>query len=163
MTSHHRIGRLTGSSGRLAVELSLGVLSGLGSLKLLACWQPRSGLLVVVLVPLDMPGLVIRKMGRRLAGAFLLRPGEHFSMTVPPAAEECFRLETETVIRMSAEPGAVCGFCRTPLPAGSSMFALQSSENGMQGQVVCRACAAAWRASAVDQFQPRRRPEKRPV
>ena len=143
MTPNHRVGHLIGTSGSLAVELGLMEVSALGPLKLLAHWQPRAGLLVVVMVPFNMPGLEIRKMGRRQAGAFLLRPGEHFNMTVPPAAEESFRLETETVIRLSAEPGAVCGFCRTPLPAGSSGFALQSPENGMRGRVVCRACAAA--------------------
>ena len=153
MTPNHRIGSLVGTSGSQVVELSLGELNDLGPLKLLPQWQPRAGLLVVVMVPISMPGLEIRKMGRRQAGAFLLRPGERFSMTMPPAVEECFRLEPETEIRMSAEPGAVCGFCRTPLSAGSSLFALQFPGNCLRGQVVCPACAAAWKASAANLSQ----------
>jgi hypothetical protein len=145
MTPKHRIGSLIGTTDSLAVELGLGELNGLGPLKLLPHWQSRLGLLVVVMIPFRMPGLEVRKMGRRQAGAFLLRPGEQFSMSVPPAAEEYFRLESETVIRVSAEPGAVCGFCRTPLSADESSFALQFPGNGLRGLVVCPACTAAWK------------------
>jgi hypothetical protein len=147
MTSAHRAGALTGDSGSPAVRLFFGELAALGPLRLLAHWEPKSGLRVVVLTPLHMPGLDIRKSGRRQAGAFLLKPGESFSMGKPPAAREDFRLEAEPLIRVPAGEGAWCGFCRMALPAAAPAFALLSQADGIAGRLLCRACAAAWRTA----------------
>jgi hypothetical protein len=152
MTSADRAGVLTGDSGSPAVRLFFGELAALGPLRLLAHWEPKSGLRVVVLTPLHMPGLDIRKSGRRQAGAFLLKPGESFSIGKPPAAREDFRLEAEPLTRIPAGEGAWCGFCRMGLPASAPAFALLSQEAGMGGRLLCRACADAWKTSGSAAF-----------
>ena len=142
------VGVLTQSSGTVFMELYLERLVHIGSLTALADWRPRSGLQLLVLMPLGQPAPEVRKAGRRQAGAFLLMPGESFSVKAPEGRSEVYTFTAEPVIPLSAEPGAACGFCRAALQPNAPVFAMASGKQSPSGRLLCRACAVAWQTQA---------------
>lgn len=142
------VGVLTQSSGMVLTELHLERPVQIGPLMVFGDWRLRFGLQLLVLMPLGQPAPEVRKAGRRQAGAFLLMPGESFSVKAPDGRSEVYTFTAEPVIPMSAEPGAACGFCRAALQPNAPAFAMASGKQGLSGRLLCRACAVAWQTQA---------------
>lgn len=143
-----RIGVLTRSSGTALAELQIDRPVQIGSLTALAGWRPRAGLQLLVLMPIGRPAPEVKKAGRRQAGAFLLEPGESFSLGMPDEQVETCTFTTDPVIRLPAEPGTACGFCRAALQPNAPAFSLGSGKLGPSGRLLCRDCAVAWQVQA---------------
>jgi hypothetical protein len=116
----------------------------IGPLTALAGWRPRAGLQLLVLMPIGQPAPEVKKAGRRQAGAFLLDPGESFSLRMPGGQVETCTFTADPVIPLPAEPGTACGFCRAALQSNVPAFSLGSGQLGPSGRLLCRDCAAAW-------------------
>jgi len=115
-----------------------------GPLTAVAGWRPRVGLQLLVLMPLGQPAPEVKKAGRRQAGAFLLDPGESFSLGMPDGRVETCTFTAAPAIPLPAEPGATCGFCRAALQPDAPAFSLGSGKLGKSGRLLCRDCVAAW-------------------
>ena len=143
-----RIGVLTQSSGKAVAELHLDGPSQIGPLTAFADWRTRSGPQLLILMPITRSALEVKKAGRLQAGAFLLKPGESFSLKTADSLAEIYTFTTDSVIRLQPEEGSVCGFCRVALPPKDPAFALTAGNTGLSGRLLCRDCADAWQAQA---------------
>jgi hypothetical protein len=148
------VGVLTQSSGTVFTELHLERPVHIGSLTALVDWRHRTGLQLLVLMPLGQPAPEVKKAGRRQAGAFLLMPGESFSVKAPDGRSEVYTFAAEPLIPLLAEAGALCGFCRAALQPNAPAFALSSGKQGPSGRLLCRACASAWQTQAGTDLIP---------
>ena len=143
-----RVGVLTQSSETFPVELHLKRPAAIGPLTAFADWRPRSGPQLLILIPMGRPAPEVKKAGRRQAGAFLLEPGESFSLKTVDGREETYTFTADPVIALTPEGQSVCGFCRAALPPDAPAFALALGRPGPCGRLLCRDCAAAWQAQA---------------
>ena len=143
-----RIGVLTPSAGKDVAELLLDGPARIGPLTVFSEWRPRSGPQLLILIPMGRPAPEVKKAGRRQAGAFLLEPGESFSLMSADGREEAYIFMADPVIALPPEGESVCGFCRAALPPDAPAFALALGRPGPCGRLLCRDCAAAWQAQA---------------
>lgn len=141
-----RVGVLTPSSGTDFVELHLKRPVRIGPLTAFADWRSRSGPQLLILIPMDRPAPEVKKAGRRQAGAFLLEPGESFSIKTTDGQAEIYTFTADPVIALPPEEGSACGFCRVALPPNAPAFALAAGKPNPSGRLLCRDCAAAWQA-----------------
>jgi hypothetical protein len=122
----------------------MGRIAEVGPLRAIPVWLEPGGLRLLVLMPLRLSPLTVKKGGARQAGAFLLEPGESFGLGGTPAGEVGFRFNPSWTLEAMVEPGELCTFCRTPLEEGGVICLGPALEKALRGRVLCPDCAAAW-------------------
>ncbi|KOR28719.1 hypothetical protein TI05_16380 [Achromatium sp. WMS3] len=77
--------------------------------------------------------------GQRQAGAFVLRPNEHFDYK-----DERFVFKSATQVPITVASGR-CKFCQTPLTVAAILWL--AADSPLQGAKLCTACAKAFATS----------------
>ncbi len=137
-----RVGALKMGAEEVLPDLCLNQVEEIGSLRIVPRWQAGSGLHLLVLVPLCQAETRVRKSGRAQAGAFLVRPGEGFSVCSRDG-ESSYTFEAAPAVELPVERGTPCAFCRTPLEGLGLSFTGQNPEFRLGSGLLCRACALA--------------------
>lgn len=141
-----RVGVLRSSSGKIE-ELLLDRIRVEGMLRIVPQWSHGTGLFLVIVLPLKQAKTRVWKSGRPQAGAFLLLPGEEFSMRSLSDGETLFSFEPLSSFEIAVSRGKSCSFCRTPLDEKGTVL----SGERFRRSILCKACAIAWDRSREEQ------------
>lgn len=124
-------------------EVQMGRTVSAGPLRGIPVWDAGAGVRILFLLPLA--GCMVKKSGKRQGGAFLLEPGESFSLTAAANNEETvFRFKAAPAVEVVPETGALCAFCRGRLAEEAIGWLSLTPGNPLAGKVLCLPCAQAW-------------------
>jgi hypothetical protein len=137
-----KLGALMEGAEKTAAEVYMGRAIPVGPLRGIPVWDASSGVRVLFLLPLS--GCMVKKSGRRQGGAFLLGPGESFSLRGTAQEETVFQFKAASAVEVIPGTGALCGFCRAPLAEGVPGCLSLTPGNPLAGKVLCLPCAQAW-------------------
>jgi hypothetical protein len=138
-----RLGALMEGSEKTA-EVHMGRTVLAGPLRGIPVWDAGAGVRILFLLPLA--GCMVKKSGKRQGGAFLLGPGESFSLTAAANNNEetVFQFKAASAVEVVPETGALCGFCHARLEEEAPACLSLISGNPLAGKVLCLPCAEAW-------------------
>jgi hypothetical protein len=139
-----KIGVLRDGLGKTVAEISIGKTATVGPLKGIPVWGGGTGVKLLFLIPLHLPGWVVNKSARRQAGAFVLGPEESFTLRGPSQEEAVYCFNAVSVVEVVVERGSLCGFCRSRFKDGDAGWLPLASKSPGGDRVLCISCAQAW-------------------
>lgn len=139
------VGTLTASDGSAALPLQMGCLSLVEGMHIIPYWPQGEKLCLLCFMRPEQPAPPVKMSGRRQAGAFLLQPGESFSVNAKGKGERAYTFLSAGAVPVLTEGSQPCVFCRNNLNgSGLGIVDQECLAGRLRGKVLCPACAAAF-------------------
>ena len=145
-----KLGVLRDGPARSAAEIRMETTVEIGPLMGIPLWEGGAGAKVLFLIPLQLPGWMVSKSARRLGGAFMIAPGESFTLRGPSQEETVYCFSAVSAVEVAVERGARCGFCRSRFKDGDTGWLPLASKSPGRHKILCLSCARAWGMFCTD-------------
>jgi hypothetical protein len=145
------VGAVTADSGSVAVEIRMGEEAGIEGMHAIPVWRAGEGLMLLFLMTPRLPGPGVKKSGIAQAGAFVLCPGECFTLGGPGRDQREYQFRVAAAVEVTVGRGEGCAFCRSPFDGRAEILLMQRTEERLRGKALCNLCAEALRALGGDE------------